>query len=63
MKTIILLDDFNQRIPKEQSCIGTITCNIGSPTPRNGFKIIEVIYEQDSDSRLHMEESAERSCL
>ena len=25
-----------------ENLIGTITTNIGSPTPRNGFKIIEV---------------------
>ena len=47
MKTIILLDDYNHRIPREQSCIGTITCNVGISAPRNGFKIIEVIYEDN----------------
>ena len=27
--------------------IGTITTNIGSPTPRNGFKIIELYEVRD----------------
>ena len=36
----IIYDDYNQRIPKNQDCIGTITTNIGSPTPRNGYKLI-----------------------
>ena len=42
MKRIILFDDYNQRIPKDQDCIGTITCNVGNSAPRNGFKIIEM---------------------
>lgn len=29
----------------------------------NGYKIIEIVYEQDSDTRLLLEESAERSSL
>ena len=37
----IIYDDYNSRIRKDQDTIGTLTCNIGSPTPRNGYKIIE----------------------
>lgn len=37
----IVFDDYNQRIPKDQSVIGTITTNIGASAPRNGIKIIE----------------------
>lgn len=36
----IIYDDYNRRIPKNQDYIGTITTNIGSPTPRNGYKLI-----------------------
>ena len=42
MSKVIVYDDYNQYIPKNQSVIGTITTNIGSPTPRNGIKLIEV---------------------
>ena len=31
------------------SIIGTITTNIGSPTPRNGFKIIELYEVRDQN--------------
>ena len=37
----IIYDDYNNRIRADQSCIGTLTTNIGSSTPRNGTKIIE----------------------
>ena len=40
-KEPIIYDDFNNRIKADQSCIGTLTTNIGSSTPRNGTKIIE----------------------
>lgn len=44
-KRIIVYDDYNSKIYGGGSgLIGTITRNIGSPTPRNGFKLIE-IYE------------------
>lgn len=42
----IIFDDYNQRIPKDQDCIGTLTTNIGSSTPRTGIKIIEPKVEQ-----------------
>lgn len=41
-KGIIIYDDYNSRIRADQTCIGTITTNIGSSTPRNGTKIIEI---------------------
>ena len=37
----VIYDDYNQRIPQDQCCIGTLTTNIGSSTPRNGIKLIE----------------------
>ena len=44
-KQIIVYDDYNSKIyGGGRELIGTITTNIGSPTPRNGFKIIE-LYE------------------
>lgn len=39
----IIYDDYNQKIPSDQSCIGTITTNIGNSAPRHGYKIIEPI--------------------
>lgn len=39
---VAVWDDYNQRFSQDQDVIGTITTNIGSPTPRNGIKIIEV---------------------
>lgn len=47
IEEVAVWDDYNECFPKDQSVIGTITTNIGSPTPRNGIKIIEV-YETDS---------------
>lgn len=38
---VIVYDDYNQRIPKDQDTIGTITCQFGNSTPRHGYKIIE----------------------
>lgn len=34
-------DDYNNRIRRDQNTMGTLTTNIGSPTPRNGMKLIE----------------------
>lgn len=41
MRTIIL-DDYNQRIPKNQDIIGAVTPQWGNPALRNGWKIIEI---------------------
>lgn len=41
-KHYLIYDDFNSRFAKNQDIIGTLTCNIGSSTLRNGIKIIEV---------------------
>ena len=43
--------------------IGTIVPQNSRWGLTNGYKIIEVVYEQDNDSRLCLEESAERSGL
>lgn len=45
---IAIWDDYNESFPKDQDCIGTLTTNIGSSTPRNGIKIIE-IYETNTN--------------
>jgi hypothetical protein len=44
-KKIIIYDDFNSAIPKEQSYIGSITTQIGNSALRHGYKLIEV-YEE-----------------
>ena len=43
-KRIIVYDDYNSKI-YGGGLIGTITTNIGNPSPRNGFKLIEIYYE------------------
>lgn len=49
MKRIIVYDDYNSKIYDwGGQLIGTLTRNIGSPTPRNGFKIIEIVYEENA---------------
>lgn len=39
------------RVPHCGDIMGTITCNIGSPTPRNGFKIIEINCMEDKKKK------------
>ena len=41
LKSIVIYDDYNSRIRQDQNTIGTLTCNIGSLTPRNSYKLIE----------------------
>lgn len=53
----ILIDDYNQRIPREQSIIGTITTNVGNSAPRNGFKIAEPIVIDDYNQRIPQDQS------
>lgn len=38
----IVYDDYNSRIRSDQRTMTTLTSNCGSPTLRNGVKIIEV---------------------
>lgn len=38
---IIILDDYNQNIPKEQEVIGAVTTTWGHLALRNGWKLIE----------------------
>lgn len=40
-REVIIYDDYNSNVPKDQNVIGTLTTNIGSSAPRNGIKIIE----------------------
>lgn len=49
-KKIIIYDDYNSNIPKNQRVIGTITTTIGHSALRNGLKIIEVIEDDKRDS-------------
>lgn len=41
-KKQIVYDDFNSHIRSDQSTMATLTTNCGSPSLRNGVKIIEV---------------------
>ena len=40
---IIIYDDYNSNIPRNQDVIGTITTQFGNPAPRHGCKIIETM--------------------
>jgi hypothetical protein len=46
IEEVAVWDDYNECFPKDQDVIGTITTQIGNPSPRHGFRIIEV-YETD----------------
>lgn len=48
MEEVIVYDDYNQKIPKDQTIIGTITTQIGNPAPRHGYRIIEVKKMEES---------------
>ena len=43
---VIIYDDYNQNIPKNQDVIGTITKQFGNTAPRNGWKIIETMAKE-----------------
>ena len=44
---IIIYDDYNSRIPKDQKNIGTITSTVGHSALRNSYKIIEIYAKED----------------
>lgn len=46
MKKIIVYDDYNSNIPKDQDIVGTVITMFGRDSLRHGFKIIEV-YDGD----------------
>lgn len=48
-KKIIVYDDYNSNIPKNQDVIGTVTTMFGCDSLRHGFKIIEII---DDDNEI-----------
>lgn len=50
MKNVILLDDYNQRVPTDQSVMGGVTTQFGNPAPRHGWKLIEYEPVQVDDS-------------
>lgn len=62
MKNFLILDGYNNKIHRG-GVIGTIVPQNSRWALTNGYKIIEIVYEQDSDTRLLLEESAERSSL
>lgn len=37
---VIVYDDYNSNIPRNQTTIGTVTTQFGNPAPRHGFKLI-----------------------
>lgn len=39
----IIYDDYNQRIPRNQDVVGTVTTQYGNSALRHGFKIIEAM--------------------
>ena len=51
-KQIIVYDDYNSKIYGRGDLIGTITTNIGNPSPRHGFRIVEILLEQSRESGL-----------
>lgn len=55
---VVVYDDFNSKIRSDQSCIGTLTTNIGSSTPRNGSKIIEC-----NESSLRIRKLTPKECF
>lgn len=53
--TPIIYDDYNGRIARDQSVIGTVTTNCGNPAPRHWYKIIEPFNtEKDGSARTIM---------
>jgi DNA (cytosine-5)-methyltransferase 1 len=38
---VVVYDDYNSSVRKDQDTIGTLTTNIGNDAPRNGYKLIE----------------------
>lgn len=41
-KKIIVYDDYNSNIPKDQNVVGTVTTMFGRDSLRHGWKIIEI---------------------
>lgn len=48
---VIPYDDYNSRIPINKGILGTITSTIGHSALRNGWKIIEILEDEDLDDR------------
>jgi len=49
--TILLYDDYNQKVIVGEDCIGTITTQIGNKALRHGWKLIEIYADDDTDMR------------
>lgn len=49
MKKMLIYDDYNSNIPKDQNTIGTIRQTFGVSALRNGWKIIEIDEEDCLD--------------
>lgn len=41
---MFVYDDYNSKFPEDQDNIGTLTCNIGNSTLRNGIKLVEITF-------------------
>lgn len=50
---VIIYDDYNNRVKADQSCIGTLTTNIGNNAKGNGTKIIEMSNTDEIDDFLN----------
>lgn len=51
---VIIYDDYNGRVKADQTCIGTITTNIGASAIRNGTKLIEKCGDNMSTDEITM---------
>lgn len=62
MREILIYDGYNHNVIKGD-IIGTVVPNYSRWGLTNGYKIIEIRYEQNKDTRLHLEEQDEWSGL
>ena len=67
----VLLDDYNQSIPKDQEIIGSVTTTWGHLALRNGWKIIEIYETEDAqldgrgvqNNTCHLSQDRDIQCL
>lgn len=46
---MFVYDDYNSKFPEDQDNIGTLTCNIGNSTLRNGIKLVEIMLRSKNE--------------
>ena len=51
-KAILIYDDYNSLIPRDQSVMGTVRATFGHTALRNGFKIIETNIIEAKDEQI-----------